>query len=738
MKNPLTLTVPSAPMFPSETYAMGSSRRPDGATLTVTRQSLQLNGKPWMPVMGEFHYARYPASEWREELLKMKAGGLELIASYVFWIHHEETEGSFDWSGQRSLRNFVALCGELGLHFVARIGPWCHGEVRNGGLPDWILGTKTRTDDPPYLKKVAILYGEISKQLVGLLWKDGGPVVGAQIENEYGGRAEHLLTLKKLAREAGIDVPLYTRTGWPGLASPMPFGELLPLFGVYAEGFWDRELKPMPGNYWSGFHFSHLRTDSAIATDILGKRDAKDDADAARYPYLTCEIGGGMPSSYHRRIALAPADIEATVLVKLGSGSTLPGYYMYHGGTNPEGKTTLMESQATGYWNDLPVKTYDFGAPLGEFGQVRPHYHRLRRLHLFLQDFGEKLATMPAFMPDQRPTGKDDLSTLRWCVRSDSKSGFVFVNNHQRGTTLAAKEGIQFKISLPKGELLFPDQPVTVPAGSRFFWPFALDLGNSLTLKWATAQPLCTVTKGPKRTVFFAETPGVHARFAFEKTIKALKPGQSLDLGSVQICLLSEADSLQLYKLERQVYLSPASLSAEGILLHLRTDDPKLLTLKFFDGESFRGVEVSKPRAQKLTVSAEVIRPAGPPRTIPRGKISTPVATAPEDADFAQAALWKIVLPPSLDLGLDPLLRIHYTGDVARLTLGGKLLTDNFYNGQPFEIGLQRFGAEILTGALQLAVLPMPQNPPILLPEPVSGAKLVKIELLARYHATVP
>ena len=50
---------------------------------------------------------------------------------------------------------------------------------------------------------------------------------------------------------------------------------------------------------------------------------------------------------------IQPADVEATVLVKIGSGSTLPGYYMYHGGTNPEGKTTLMESQAIGYWNDL-------------------------------------------------------------------------------------------------------------------------------------------------------------------------------------------------------------------------------------------------------------------------------------------------------------------------------------------------------------------------------------------------
>ena len=76
------------------------------------------------------------------------------------------------------------------------------------------------------------------------------------------------------------------------------------------------------------------------------------------------------------------------VLTQLGSGSSSLGYYMYHGGQNPEGKlSTLQESQATGYPNDLPVKSYDFNAPIGEFGQINPQYYWLRRLHLFLHDY---------------------------------------------------------------------------------------------------------------------------------------------------------------------------------------------------------------------------------------------------------------------------------------------------------------------------------------------------------------
>ncbi len=234
------------PEGPRGVFRLGAARRPDGRTLLVDSRSLLLDGRPWLPVMGEFHYARYPADEWREELLKIRAGGIDIAATYVFWIHHQESEGTFDWSGQRSLRRFVELCREVGLTTVVRCGPWCHGEVRNGGLPDWILRLPVRTSDPSYLEHVRRLYGEIARQLDGLLWKDGGPVIGIQCENEYGGPAEHLLKLKAIAREVGLDVPLYTRTGWPALTTEMPAGELLPLFGGYAEGFWDRELTPMP------------------------------------------------------------------------------------------------------------------------------------------------------------------------------------------------------------------------------------------------------------------------------------------------------------------------------------------------------------------------------------------------------------------------------------------------------------------------------------------------------------
>jgi beta-galactosidase len=790
----LTIDLPRPASPAAETFAMGTAKNPAGSTLSLDARSLLRDGKPWTPVMGEFHYSRYPESEWREELLKMKAGGIDIVATYVFWNHHQETEAAFDWSARRNLRQFILAARDAGLDVVVRCGPWCHGEVRNGGIPDWVLakGWKVRSDDSAYLEKVRVLYGEIAAQVRGLLWKDGGPVVAVQLENEYGGPAGHLLTLKKIARDAGLDVPYYTRTGWPGLKTPMPFGEILPLYGVYSEGFWDRELTAMPGNYWAGFHFSRLREDANIANEALGKREAQDPPDVSRYPYLTCEMGGGMMSAYHRRIRVYPADIESTALVKIGSGSNLPGYYMYHGGTNPESRTgiTLEENQSTQItnWNDMPVKGYDFQAPLGEYGQLRPHYHQLRRLHLFLRDFGPSLATMPSVLPAKRPAGRDDFTTLRWSARSDGRSGFVFVNNYQRLQPLPTKTSVQFALKLTDGRLQFPSEPVTIPSGARFIWPFNLDLGHGARLVHATAQLVCSIDDGDTRTLFFAETAGVPAEFLIQEAahktrldsgkstrdgsrllVHKLKPSTDAfarvggKTGAVQLVLLSEEDSLALWKGRWQgrdrAILSKAGIVFDGDQLRLVSSDPEGLNAAVFPAPEkvtvsdakassksdglFRRLSAPAPEPFTAQASFEKLKDAGPLRTVPLGKSPKPVAAAPDDSDFADAAVWRIKIPASADESLNPLLRIRYTGDVARFTLNGHLVTDDFYNGNAFEIGLNRLG-RLTYAELRVSILPLSKTAPIHLPSDArptydkSGAalSLESVELIPQYSAT--
>ena len=314
---------------------------------------------------------------------KMKDGGLTVIATYVFWIHHEENEGEFNFAGQRDISRFLKVCEEENMPVVLRIGPWDHGECVNGGFPFWLVdrfGEKQlRSLNADYMACVERFWTRLFREADGHLWKQGGCVVGCQIENECRGPWPYMQALKDKAVKIGFDVPFYTRTGWPAMNGRVKYGELLPLFGDYADGFWDRNLKePSPKNYLRAFKFSNVRTSANIATEQL-PQSMTDDKATAQYPYFTCELGGGMPSAYHRRVRVTPMDTYAVALVRLGSGSNLLGYYMYAGGTNPnrpkEG-VFFNERQATKYTNhnDLPPFSYEFYGPISEFGETTEVY----------------------------------------------------------------------------------------------------------------------------------------------------------------------------------------------------------------------------------------------------------------------------------------------------------------------------------------------------------------------------
>lgn len=153
---------------------------PQGDAISVNSRWLSRNGTPWVPVMGEFHFSRFPREDWVASLRKIRAGGVGIVATYLFWLHHEEVEGQFRWDGDRDVGAFVRACAEQGLDVVLRIGPWAHGECRNGGFPDW-LGEKPfeiRGNGPEYLSLVRRFYEAIFTEVQGLLFKDGGPVIG--------------------------------------------------------------------------------------------------------------------------------------------------------------------------------------------------------------------------------------------------------------------------------------------------------------------------------------------------------------------------------------------------------------------------------------------------------------------------------------------------------------------------------------------------------------------------------
>ncbi|MFG6430699.1 beta-galactosidase [Roseateles sp. LYH14W] len=719
---------------------MGTAVSPKGVTLAANNQYLLQDGKPWLPVMGEYHFTRAPASQWADQLRLMKAAGIDIVASYVFWNHHQEQPGAFNWKGNHDLRRFVQQAQAAGLKVVVRLGPWCHGEARYGGIPDWIVDAMpTRSNDPEYLGHVEKLYAEIGAQIKGLLWKDGGPVVGVQLENEYNLRGpgkgeEHISALKKLALKAGMDVPMYTVTGWDGAVYPS--GEVIPVFGGYPDEPWAASAKELAPKETHAFRFNtRVSGDLGAQTKSHGVGTAETDKD--KVPFFGAEYGPGLPAMYRRRTLVSPDDIAAMLPVQIGSGVNLLGYYMFHGGRNPVGAggTGLEESTLSGGYNDTPRISYDFQAPLGPDGQQRPVLAKLRPFHYFLRDYGAQLATMTVRQPERSPATPADLQTPRWSVRSNGDSGYLFFNNHVRQYAMPAQTAVRFEVQLPGGTVTLPSQPVDIANGAYFIWPINADL-DGVKLRHATAQLVTRVDAGAQGIVHvFAATAGIPSEFALADGLKTFKPDASLQrIGTnngraVSVLLLTPEQVEQMSVLDiagqrRLVFSEQQAWVADG-KLQLRGIGPQPLRAAVFPAlakPNAAGLQVKQDGLlQRLELAGEPAQPtlhitatrkAGNAPAIKRGGHAN-AAVQPIPEAFANAATWSLKLPEQLaPQAEDVLLELDFVGDIGRVFSGTTMLDDWYYNGQRWEIGLRQFALK--PGAdLKLSVLPLRADAPI-------------------------
>ena len=462
----------------------GANIAPNGDRLEVTSKYLRLNGRAIIPLMGEMHYSRVPRGEWAASLKTMKDGGISIVSTYVFWNHHEWKEGEYDFSGNRDLSAFLEEVRKAGMWALVRIGPWAHGECREGGFPDWLVDKfrdgggkwkkRLRSRDRQFLAEVEKFWKRLFPEVEPHLWKNGGPVIGVQLENESRGPWPYYQALKALAVKTGYDVPMYTRTGWPRLNGPeTTFGEMIPLYGDYAEGFWDRSLKSMPGSYKESFLMRPARTSSVIATEQLGVQKAEDAKGAEKYPYFTCELGGGMVSSYHRRLKMEPMDAFALAVVKLGSGSNLPGFYMYHGGTNPADTGANMAESQRGKFtngNDLPVVSYEFQSPVGEFGEPQSSYWLIRALGRFCREYGEELAVEEPVFVNKHETRRGRFVFHNDYVRRLNPDGECWIGIEKDGKIERVVDGRDIcasSVQSPKSEVLsIGDLKLLRPAGT--------------------------------------------------------------------------------------------------------------------------------------------------------------------------------------------------------------------------------------------------------------------------------
>ncbi len=722
-----------------------------GESIEVNSFYIVRNGEPYFPVMGEFHYCRYPNQYWDEEIKKMKAGGITVVATYVFWNIHERREGVFCWEGDLDLRRFIELCQANSIDVIVRIGPFDHGEIRNGGLPDWLYGRpfEVRSNDSLYLDYAKKLYNQIGQQLQGLYFKDGGPVIGIQIENEYQHSAapwgityegaereytaarsdrkiiqtgvgtnemgndyaeygqKHMQILKKMATDAGMDVPIYTATGW-GYASIVRNGSI-PVMAGYAYPFWVTGSKPSPFYLYKNIHQN---------PDYSPVSYVPED-----YPSLAAELGTGISVIYSRRPRVPGESFLPMMIRTVGSGTNGLGYYMYHGGTTPS-DGFLMYSEGFG----LNLKSYDYQAPIGEFGNPGTGFYHLKLINSFLRHYGSKLAPLIPVIPETNSgMTPGDTSTLRYAVRSDGTKGFLFMHNFQDHISTPDLQNLQVKIVTREGIVSFPEQGTfTLKSGTSAIFPFNMELGN-IKLKYATVQPLCTFSNsGTKYTVFFS-IDGIIPEFVLKKMVKVNTIGaKTFKRGESTVVIGNTGSSFE-----------------------WTADDSHFLVIPFKD--ALNAYLVGKAGTQSLVITDALVLENGPKlELIVQGKESWKLRVYPQAQKIVSADLKILTEKPQLkcfsscllnlnkvipDINLtqyddrhfvldardfdfslvhDVFVQFDYRGDRAVCMLEGELATDNLYTSKPWQIGLKRYATQLKNNEMYFYFLPMRHDAPYL------------------------
>lgn len=675
--------------------------------VALTREAVLVDGAPALPVSGELHYSRVPRERWEERLRLLRSGGVTIVSSYVFWNHHQprlDAEPSFD--ERLDVAAFVRAAADAGLFVILRIGPWCHGEARYGGLPDEVATAAhpVRTDDPRYLAQVEAWWGALASHLDAVLGPDG-PVVGIQIENELVDDPTHIATLAALARRLGLRAAITTATAWMG--ARLPIDDVMPLYGGYGDGFWVDHDEPWHDTFREHFFFSHVWDDPGIGADVTAQ-DARPappadmPAPGAHYPVATCELGGANP------VPVLAAD-------------------------------TLEESQRTGYPNDLPHYDYDFHAPIGAAGLATPTHAVLRRQHALLEAFGERLARMGSRLPEVMPTGLDDTTTVRWAIRTDGEAALLVISWHQPHEPLPTLADVQLEV--PGGDegaagtepivTRVPALPVDLPAGTLAHWPVRWPLG-ALTLGSASAS-LVTELPGPSPVTVLAAHDGVPVMLEVAAGVALTGDGVDavgghpgvwrVDARASRVVDVTEGDATA-----RMLVLSTDDASAAWVLtthrgreLVVSTDDVwgdaagRIVvrslggtpSARRFDARAGAWVDLplSGETGHSVAVSA-IATTAGTPVPAGYGERERRAAAPSADERERHAHRWSLSGLDALSPADDPVLTVDWAGDVAELAIGGRVVLDRFWDGSPWNVRLRDHGWRP-GSALDVRVVPL-------------------------------
>jgi len=320
-------------------------------TFILGGEDFLLDGKPFQIISGEIHPGRVPAEYWRHRIQMAKAMGCNTISAYLFWNHHESTEGIYDFrTGNRDISLFIDIAAKEGMWVIIRPGPYVCAEWEFGGIPPYLLrtpGIKVRCMDPVYMKAAEKYISRLADVLRPHLINNGGPVLMIQIENEYGSYGNdrnYLFALKAIWEKSGIDIPFFTGDG--------PTTYML-------------EAGTLPG--------------CAVGLD---SGSSEEDFRLARkmnpgVPVFSSETYPGWLTHWGEDWARPDtASLLREVRFLMDNRKSF-NFYVIHGGTN-FGFTAGANSGGKGYEPDLT--SYDYDAPINEQGRATPKYMALRKL----------------------------------------------------------------------------------------------------------------------------------------------------------------------------------------------------------------------------------------------------------------------------------------------------------------------------------------------------------------------
>ncbi|POR39776.1 Beta-galactosidase [Tolypocladium paradoxum] len=314
---------------------------------TYNDKHFLLNGEPFQIIGGQMDPQRIPKEYWRQRLQMARAMGLNTIFSYIFWNNLESSPGQWNFRDRNDVAQFFRIAQEEGLHVVLRPGPDICGEREWGGFPAWlsqIAGMKVRENNGPFLNATKDYLDRLGADLRRLQVTNGGPILMAQLENEYGSFGKDKTYLQAMADmlRHNFNIFLYTNDG--GGKSYLEGGQL---HGVLAETDGDPRI---------GFaaRDKYVTDPTSLGPQLDGE-------------YYITWIDDWSSNSAHHITSGNQAAMERVV-------DDLD-IYMFHGGTN-------WGFENSAIWaNDRAMavtSSYDYGAPLDESGRPTEVYHKLR------------------------------------------------------------------------------------------------------------------------------------------------------------------------------------------------------------------------------------------------------------------------------------------------------------------------------------------------------------------------